>query len=73
MQSTRLLGLLFDKRGGFEKINVQSVEIIFQKCSFPSEFYSWHIKFAFRIFFYTQISKSNTFNLLKINQTLRVY
>ena len=72
MQSTRLLGLLFDKRRGFEEIYT-SVEIFSKNASFPSEFYCWHIKFAFRTFFYTQISKSNTFNLLKINQTVRVY
>ena len=71
MQS-RLLGLLFDKRRGFEEIYT-SVEIIFQKCSFPSEFYCWHIKFAFRIFFYTQISKTNTFNLFKVNKTVKMY
>ena len=53
-----------------------SVELISDNVYFPLNLfwiYNWHIKFALKIFFYTQISKSNTSNLLKINQTVRMY
>ena len=74
MQSRSQFGaLIWSRMWIWRKLMYRSVEIIFQECSFPSEFYCWHIKFAFRIFSYTQISKTNTFNLFKINKTVKMY